>query len=143
MTDGQVRVEIYRQFRDLATTPSVSTVAKNLQASTHEVKAAFGRLSESHAIVLHDESHDISMAHPFAGSPTGFTATVGDRTWDANCGWDAEAILALVGDGLVRAPNPLGGESLTWSVHGGQVAPEGVVHFLVPAAEFWDNIGYT
>lgn len=143
MTDGQVRAEIYRQFRHLAVTPTVSTVATSLRLPIHAVEGAFVRLAESHAIVLDDESHDIRMAHPFAGSPTGFVASIGDRSWDANCGWDAIAILALLGDGQVRAPDPLGGEILTWSVHRGQVAPEGVVHFLVPASEFWDNIGYT
>ena len=35
------------------------------------------------------------------------------------------------------------GESQSLAVRNGHVEGEGVAHFLVPAAEFWDDIGFT
>lgn len=143
MTDERVRAEVYRQFRDLNTTPTVESCATGLGLSGGAVEEAFGRLADSHAIVLKPGTTEIWMAHPFAGEPTGFTAANDERVWNANCGWDGLAILALVGDGVVKAPNPLGGPNLEWTVANGEVEPDGVVHFLVPASQFWDDIGYT
>ncbi len=78
------------------------------------------------------------MAHPFSGLPTPYTAEIGERSWFANCAWDALAILALLGDGVAR-----GEDSLVWTVVGGVVSPDGLVHLLVPARRFWDDIGFT
>lgn len=143
MTDDHVRSEIYRQFRDHRGTPTVESCAAGLGLASEVVKEAFGRLADSHAIVLKPGTTQIRMAHPFAGEPTGFIAKSNERSWDANCGWDGLAILALVGDGVVTAPNPSGGSKLEWTVTNGVVEPDGVVHFLVPASQFWDDIGYT
>jgi hypothetical protein len=107
------------------------------------VEETFGRLADSQAIVLKPGTTEIWMAHPFSGEPTSVTAANDDHVWNANCGWDGLAILALAGDRVVRAPNPLGGPNLEWTVANGEVEPGGVVHFLVPASQFWDDIGYT
>ncbi len=82
------------------------------------------------------------MAHPFSGVPTDYRSEIGDRRWWANCGWDAFAILALLGDGEVRARSEEGIES-TWTIRNGVVRPDGLVHFVVPARRFWDDIGFT
>ncbi len=78
------------------------------------------------------------MAHPFSGVDTGHTATIGDRTWWANCAWDALAILALLGDGVARCPG-----EIEWVVADGAVSPLGFVHLLVPASRFWDDVVFT
>jgi hypothetical protein len=84
------------------------------------------------------------MAHPFSGVETDFRVTATDgRRWMANCAWDGLAILALMGDGQLDTHSPATGESLRFEVTGGRVTGEGLVHFLVPAAHFWDDIGYT
>ena len=52
-------------------------------------------------------------------------------------------ILALFGDGSLDTHSPATGERLRFEVVSGAVHGEGVVHFLVPARRFWDDIGYT
>ncbi len=83
------------------------------------------------------------MAHPFSGIETGYRTQIEDRTWDANCGWDAFAILAMLGDGTVVSPSPLDGTRSRWTVEGGRVEQKGIVHFVVRASEFWDDIEFT
>ena len=140
--DNLVRAEIYRHFRDRSGVPTAASCAQALRLDVDEVKDAFQRLADSRAIVL-DQAGEILMAHPYSGVPTGHVVEVADRSWDTNCGWDAFAVLALAGDGRYRAADPLTGEPIEWSVEDGEISPDGVVHFLVPAREFWDDIGYT
>jgi hypothetical protein len=59
--------------------------------------------------------------------------------------WDGFGVLAMVGaDGVVSASCPDCGEPLELRVRGGELEPvDAVVHFAVPAARWWDNIGFT
>ena len=141
--NGRVRAYIYQHFRDQTAAPSTDDIASALGLSHEAVNVALEELAATHAIVLQPGNHDIWMAHPFSGIPTDFTATVGKRTWYANCGWDSIAILALLGDGTIASKDPLTGTTNEWAVKDGIVTPGGVVHFLVPARQFWDDIGYT
>lgn len=142
--NGTVRAYIYQHFRDEAIAPSTNEIAQSLGMSDEAVTVALEGLAASHAIVLQPGTHDIWMAHPFSGIPTDYTATVGERTWYANCGWDSIAILALLGDGTIASKDPLTDATNEWAVREGVVTPGGgVVHFLVPARQFWDDIGYT
>lgn len=139
-----VRAYIYQHFRDKAAAPSTNDIASALGMSNEAVTRSLDELAGSHAIVLQPGTHAIWMAHPFSGIPTDHTATVGERTWNANCGWDALAMLALFGDGTIASKDPLRGTTNEWTVKDGAVTPGGgVVHFLVPARQFWDDIGYT
>ena len=70
---------------------------------------------------------------------------VGARRWFANCVWDGLAIVALLG-GTRASLDALAGDwrarsCSTWS--DGVVQGYGIAHFLVPAARFWDDIGFT
>ena len=61
------------------------------------------------------------------------------------CIWDALGIpAALDADAVITAPCGDCGSELDFEVRGGElVKGEGVVHFAVPAHEWWDNIGFT
>lgn len=101
-----------------------------------DVLAAFSRLADGHQIAVRDDW--VWMAHPFSGAPTEYRAVIGDRSWFANCAWDSLAILALLGDGEAQGPH-----GLSWRVDEGVVTPGGLIHLLVPARRFWDDIGFT
>ena len=62
----------------------------------------------------------------------------------ANCVWDGLSIIALLGGtGRLDTHSPATGEPLVFAVVNGRVTGEGIAHFLVPAACFWDDIGFT
>ncbi len=61
------------------------------------------------------------------------------------CVWDALAILAVTGlDGRAPTLCPISGEALELQVQDGDlVRKDGVVHFAVPAADWWRDVGFT
>ena len=88
-------------------------------------------LAERHVVVLDDDGR-IVMAHPFAAHRDGARVDAGGRTWWGSCAWDGYGIVAALG---------LTGATIT---SGGVVAgPGAVFHVAVPAARWWDDIGFT
>ncbi|MDH4063182.1 MAG: hypothetical protein OEW19_02195 [Acidobacteriota bacterium] len=57
--------------------------------------------------------------------------------------WDGLAILALLGDGVLETHCPVSHAPLRFVASNGTVRGSGVIHFLVPARRFWDDIGFT
>jgi hypothetical protein len=139
--DRQVRAQIYRLFAGGASTVDALVIADSRGWDTPEVESSLGRLADEHVIALVKASPQVWMAHPFSGVETSYQAVIGDRSWYANCAWDALAVLALLGDGEVRATGVA--DDLVWGVEDGRVTPPGIIHLLVPAKNFWDDIGFT
>ena len=143
--DSTVRLAILRGFL-AGVTPSVEGIASALDARAGDVAASFERLAAGRAIVLVPGTHEIRMAAPFAGQPTDFRATVGGRTYFANCIWDAMGIPAMLGSrnaGIdttcADCDTPLHLEFRDGAMAGDQ----SVVHFAVPAARWWEDIVFT
>ena len=109
----------------------------------HAVSDALHALAREHALVLRPGSDAIWMAHPFSGIDTDFLVTIGGRRRFANCAWDGLSILALLGDGKLETHSPTTGQLLRYRVTAGKVHGRGLIHFLVPARRFWDDIGFT
>lgn len=141
--DRRLRAFVYSRFLETGSAPTLSEGAAATSSTESEVAGALERLASRRMLVLREGSHEVWMAHPFSGVPTDFRVTVDDRSWYANCAWDALAILALVGDGWFETTDPIGRRQVRWDVRQGVVAPDGVVHFAVPARSFWDDIGFT
>ncbi len=136
MRTDTVRAATYACFVE-GEPPSATAIAARSGLPIDEVTRALGALADEHRLALADDG-SVLMAHPFSAVPTGYTAEVGERTWHANCAWDGLAILALMGDGVARKDG-----DVLWTVDDGVVSPPGVVHFVVPAREFWADIGFT
>jgi hypothetical protein len=140
--DRSVRATIFELLVQGAQEVTSADVADSSGHQRESVGQSFGRLADEHRIVLSDDRDQVVMAHPFSTLNTGYKAQIGGKSWLANCAWDAFAILALLGDGRVIANGPVRQETV-WNVAEGVVEPDGFVHFVVPAAEFWDDIGFT
>jgi hypothetical protein len=85
------------------------------------------------------------MAPPLSAIPTPFRAEVGGRHFFGNCIWDALGVVAMLGGtGTVTTWCPDCHEQSSVMVADNRLASgEGVVHFAVPAARWWDDIGFT
>jgi len=144
--EEEVRLAVYDHLVAWQQAPSVEEVSERTGRPAAEVSSMFRGLTEAHVLVLRPGTDEVWMAMPFSAVPTGFTVRVGERSWWANCAWDALGILAaLDADGEIVADDPSGGEDLRVRVEGGKPAgpAEGVVHFAVPAARWWEDIGFT
>lgn len=145
MSDADVRVAIFRHFLEHGSAPTHHDIAEEVGIATGEAEAAFLRLHDAHTIVLAPGSPYIWMAHPFSGVPTAFRARAGSQEWWGNCIWDALGIIAMSGrDGRVETTCPDCGESLSIDVRDGEVRHhDEVVHYSIPAARWWEDIGAT
>ena len=141
--ERRVRALVYRWLLGTARAPDVSTLAAALDSAPADVEAALHRLAAAHVLVLAPGTADVWMAHPFSAVPTSFPIVCGERTYYANCAWDAAGVLSIVGDGRCTTPCGDCGAEMTFSVRRGAVEGSGVVHFAVPARHFWDDIGFT
>lgn len=135
--DRKVRARIYEMFVDGVRSIDARALARSGSWSEEEVAASLRDLQTEHRVALTDDG-GVRMAHPFSGVPTPYRAEIGQGWWQANCAWDALAILSLLGDGVVLGPG-----ALRWAVSGGEVQPNGMIHLVVPARSFWDDVGFT
>lgn len=108
-----------------------------------QVSQALRALADEHRLALHPGTDRLWMAHPFSAVPTDFLVHIDNRSWYANCVWDGLSILALLGDGILETHSPATGDPLALVVRDGRVYGEGIVHFLIAARSFWDDIGFT
>jgi hypothetical protein len=85
------------------------------------------------------------MANPFAAQPTDFRVEAGGRMWYANCAWDAFGIgAALHIDSSFETHCPDCDEPIAIDVRAGQPNDRSpVFHVLVPAVQWWQDIGFT
>lgn len=141
--ERRVRAHIYAWLVGTGRAPVDATLAAALGSTVSAVREALERLAAAHALVLAPGSTDLWMAHPFSALPTAYSVAAGERSYFANCAWDAAGILAMVGDGHCRTCCADCGAEMRFDVDGGDLVGAGVVHFAVPARHFWDDIGFT
>lgn len=145
MTDGDVRVHLMERFLAEGRPPSVGESAVALDASEEDVAAAYRRLQEQRVIVLAPGTLDVWMAAPLSAVPTPFPVETERGTYFGNCIWDALGIPAMLGcEATIAASCADCGDPLPIRVRNGELRDgDGVAHFAVPAARWWDNIGHT
>lgn len=143
--DIAIRRATYQEFVDLGRAPSTGEVAAATGTPEVEVRDAWRRLHDAHALVLDPTTGAIRMANPFSAVPTGFRVEAAGRSWYANCAWDAFGVgSALHVDSRLEATCPDCGQPIRITVRDRRpddTTP--VFHVLVPAAQWWNDIGFT
>lgn len=125
--------------------PATNQLASLSDTSNHEVEQGLQALADNHALVLHPNSCDIWVAHPFALFPTLFWVKTADKNWWGNCAWCSFGIAALAKTDI-QIFTKLDGEEepLIISIKDDKIIDtDYVVHFPIPASKFWDNVIYT
>lgn len=144
--ENDVRLAVYRHFSFQGRAPLIAELADVLGTSAETVRNAFVSLARQHVLVLHPGTDEVWMAMPFSAVETAFKVVTAAGEWWANCAWDALGIPAMLGqDAEMYSTCPSSGIPLRVTVTGKAlgVDSESVVHFLLPAARWWDDIGYT
>jgi len=138
-----VRAHVIQTLSRTGAAPTFAGTAASTGGSEDAVRSALHALAEAHRLVLVPGTDTVRMAHPFSAVPTDFVVAIGERRWFANCVWDGLSILALLGDGRLTTHSPATREPIELTATNGTVTGEALVHFLVPARRFWDDIGFT
>ena len=140
-----VRLWVFDEAARTGTVPQAPAVARALGLTVREVSTALRQLAEARVLILAPNDGAIWAANPFCAVPAGFRVESGGTTYQGICVWDALGIpAALHADATVHAQCGDCGDPLRYRVEDGElVEAEGVIHFAVPARNWWDNIGYT
>ena len=144
--DLRIRNEIYSSFIHTGAAPAPAELARALDLDPDDVTDAYRRLHDAHALVLRPGTTEIRMLNPFSAVETPHRVEAGGRSWFANCAWDALGIpAALHTDGSVASECPDCGKPLALEVRDGRLARGAglLVHFVVPARDWWDDIAFT
>lgn len=141
----RVRLEINRFIFGNGYAPTTAELSVILSTDEGRIRTSLKQLADNHAIVLHPNSFDIWVAHPFALFPTLFWVESKGKKWWGNCSWCSLGIAALT-KADTRIFTKISGEeeSLTIEIIDGKVAQgDLLVHFPIPAKQFWDNVIFT
>jgi hypothetical protein len=143
--DRAVRVALFEHFAATGSPPRHEQLAAAAGITAQQTRAAYRRLADAHVIVLAPGTDEIWMAAPYSAIATPFRVHATNRAYWGNCVWDALGIVALRGGtGRVDFNCPDCGDPLAIHVRDHEPAGDDLlVHFAVPAAHWWDDIGFT
>ena len=143
--DIDLRNATYRRFVELGRAPTADDVARAAGSSADDVRAAWRRLHDAHALVLNPATAELRMANPFSAVPTAYRVRARSRWWFANCAWDAFGVCAaLHEDGRIECSCPDCGEPLSVGVQAEKSDRNDLLfHCLVPAHAWWNDIIFT
>jgi hypothetical protein len=143
--DRRVRLHLYERFVEDGRPPSVDETAAAVELDRDDTESSYRRLEQAHVIVLAPGTTGVWMASPLSAVPTAFPVETERGAYFGNCIWDALGVVAMLGgNGRVSTTCPDCGERLEFSVRDRRLEPvDAVVHYAVPAARWWENIGYT
>jgi len=140
---ARVRLAVYDAVVASGRAPSPAELGRIAGLDEASAAAALRALADAHVLVL-QPGGAIAWAPPFSAVPAPFRVRAGGASWYAPCAWDAFGIpAALKRDAAIDARCGLSGEPIACGVADGRAYGDGVIHLLVPAAHFWDDIGYT
>jgi hypothetical protein len=142
----RVRLAVYRGFAEEGRAPSREALAVGAGITLTAVERAVRGLADHRHLVL-DTHGEIVLAHPFASIDLHFSVKGRRTLWWGGCAWDSFAIPNLVPgepEVLVATTCPGCDRAHAWVVtSGGPPAGDQLAHFLVPAAQVWDDVVHT
>ena len=144
--DLDVRRHVYSSFARDGRPPTSAETATALGVDQADVDSSYRRLHDAHALVLHPGTTEVWMANPFSAIETPHVVESGGRSWYGYCASDGLAIpAALHADGRIESECADCGEPVALEVRDGRLArgDELLVHILLPARRWWDDIGFT
>ncbi|HKD99691.1 MAG TPA: organomercurial lyase [Planctomycetota bacterium] len=143
--DSDVRLRVYRHVVEKGHPPSVAELARATGIAETDVVASLRRLAAGRALILGPNADRIAVAPPFSAVPTPFWVETSKGSWWGNCAWESLGIAATLEiDARIRTASGAAAAPLEVVVRGGRVEPKDVVvHIVVPAARWWDDVGFT
>ena len=143
--DALIRHHTYSAVTGRGRPPAIAELSDATGEPFDRIRESLTRLASGRILVLQPESGEILMAPPFSAVPTPFLVETSRHSSYANCAWDAIGVPIMLRE-PARIISSCGccGASLILEVSLDQPpAAREVVHFAVPAAEWWRDLVYT
>ncbi|MGW8143621.1 MAG: organomercurial lyase [Anaerolineales bacterium] len=144
--ETEIKLTIYEMIANEAVIPDTITVANKIKAPEKKVEEVFQKLAAKRLLVLEPGNPaKIRMAPPFSGIETPFLIEINQKSYYANCVWDAFGIsAALHQDGIIYSSDGYTKEPLILEIEDDRpIQSNYLAHFAVPAAHWWDDIIHT
>lgn len=145
MNNSSLHETIISFFLDHQRPPTMLEIASRFQCDEAEARHALRALADYHGVVLHPNSDEIWVAHPFSAAPTTCVVKSGNRKWWGNCAWCSLGVVQLAG-GTATVETRIGAidDHATIRFEDGMLIDRDfVVHFPIPMRQAWDNVIYT
>lgn len=145
MDNSSLHEAIISSFLALQRPPSVEEIASRFSCSVEDARKSLRALAEDHGVVLHPQTDEVWIAHPFSSAPTTCVVHSGGKKWWGNCAWCSLGVASLAG-GDADIETRIGGidEMVKIRIRDGAVIDKDlVVHFPIPMQKAWDNVIYT
>jgi hypothetical protein len=142
----QLLVYVYDQVLARGTPPTSLEIADHFGATQEDALHALREMDVGKTLLPNPHTGEIWMAGPFSAAPTPYEVSAEGVQWWANCAWDMLGIPVVAGRPVhIVASCTDCGERMVFDVDPIQPAldVEGVVHFLVPARRWYEDIGFT
>jgi Alkylmercury lyase len=145
LLDKTVRVHVYRVAVETGKVPTPPEIAASLGLGLADVEEAIQRLAQNRVWFTAPGTSNIWAANPFCAVPSNFKVEALGRTYWGVCIWEALGIpAALHADATITTSCPDCNDRLVLEIRDGQLARrDGIVHFAVPALQWWHNIAFT
>ncbi len=143
--DHKIRPYVYNFFVDQERPPTASETGAALHLSPETVEVAFRRMAEAHILVLEPDKPEIRFAEPFCAVPTPFRVHTAAHAYWGTCAWDALGIpAALHTAAKIVSTCPDCNKPLKLTVENGNLYGNNeVIHFAIPARQWWADIFFT
>ena len=142
---ARIRIFAYDHLVERGIPPTIAEIAGHLSLADEDARERVASLKIGKTILVHPSTGEIWMAGPFSALPTQYRVTGSRTSWWANCAWDMLGIPMIAAESVriethcTDCGDPW---TLTATTHS-PPAQEGVVHFLLPARKWYEDIGFT
>jgi hypothetical protein len=140
-----LRVAVYDEILNSGMPPTSEMLGERLGVAAADVRVALATLNIGKTILPHPSTGEIFMAGPFAAAETPYRVVGDQRAWWANCAWDMFGVAMIVGSRCVVETRCTDCDEPMRLVADPAAPPDenAVVHFLLPARRWYDDIGFT
>ena len=141
----RLRVFVYDRLIGDGTMPTLADIGAHFGVSSDDARTAVRDARLGKTLLPDQVTGEIWMAGPFAAQPTAYRVRAGDRAWWANCAWDMLGVAALAGAPVaVETQCTDCGDPLPMRLDPrAELHSDLIVHFVVPAHRWYDDIGFT
>ena len=146
MNLDHLRVWIYEYVVDVGAPPTAHAIAGHLSVAPEQACNALEALHERRELILHPKTREIWMAGPFSAVPTPFRVHGPKASYWPRCAWDMFGIAAFMAESVhAEAVCADCAEPFAFDIDAshGPRAPGGLVHILVPAGRWYEDVGFT
>jgi hypothetical protein len=146
MNATTLRRFIYNTLIDDAKVSSSGDIAEHFGVDRSDALRALRERKIGKTILPDPRTGELWMMGPFAAGETQYSVRAGTRRWFANCAWDMLGVAHLVGapvDIETQCTDCGAPIALHLEPDAESVGTDLLVHFLLPARRWYNDIGFT